>query len=423
MAPVASCGHSFEAMGYKSPLSEKEKILYLTRNGLCDPLGYSQVLRYLLRLDNRFEIRIISFESRENFDSGNVESVRKELSARSVHWNPLKANRRGWLPGVCISVLKMMMLVAFSRLCGYRIFHCRSYVPAFIGLLFSLCFGSKLIFDMRGFWVDELCASGRIVPHSISYKILRFLESAVVNRADAIVVLTYVARNFLSNKYSKEVGERTYVISTCVDRTRFLVPANRDLIGESENNLVFSVVGTISSGWFDRDRLASWIDVCLSNYKDSVFKIVSLDSSLVIENFVFKYDLRRFGQRIVHSPVEPKDIPNELCTHHLSGIFYSGFGRSELGRAPTKIGELLAAGVPFVISPGIGDIDHILTNYRVGELINGEGDLLAATERALLTRNKKQFLKQCNFALENYFSLESATKCLENIYSTMQFKD
>ena len=56
-------------------------ILYLTYDGITDPLGQSQILPYLFGLskNNNYKITIISFEKNENFklnqDLGNLTMV------------------------------------------------------------------------------------------------------------------------------------------------------------------------------------------------------------------------------------------------------------------------------------------------------------------------------------------------------------
>ena len=56
----------------------KPKTLYITRNGMCEPLGQSQVLAYLRGLSKSYAYTLISFEKPEDLADG------EELSAREV---------------------------------------------------------------------------------------------------------------------------------------------------------------------------------------------------------------------------------------------------------------------------------------------------------------------------------------------------
>ena len=49
-------------------MSKKAKILYITYDGLTDPLGQSQVLAYQSRINREkgFEVDILSFEKPDN---------------------------------------------------------------------------------------------------------------------------------------------------------------------------------------------------------------------------------------------------------------------------------------------------------------------------------------------------------------------
>ena len=57
------------------------KTLYLTRNGLMEPLGQSQVLSYLRGLSHDYEITVISHEKAEDLEHADrFDSVKKENS-------------------------------------------------------------------------------------------------------------------------------------------------------------------------------------------------------------------------------------------------------------------------------------------------------------------------------------------------------
>ena len=49
----------------------KKKIIYLSYDGLLEPLGYSQILSYLNILSSNYEIWIISFEKNNDLKNRN----------------------------------------------------------------------------------------------------------------------------------------------------------------------------------------------------------------------------------------------------------------------------------------------------------------------------------------------------------------
>lgn len=46
--------------------SPKKSVLFLTRNGLLEPLGQSQILAYLVPLSDTYDFHLISFEKEKD---------------------------------------------------------------------------------------------------------------------------------------------------------------------------------------------------------------------------------------------------------------------------------------------------------------------------------------------------------------------
>ena len=65
------------------------KILYLSYDGLTDPLGQSQVIPYCRGLaDKGYEIHIVSCEKKVNFSLKRME-IQLLLSESNIKWYPL----------------------------------------------------------------------------------------------------------------------------------------------------------------------------------------------------------------------------------------------------------------------------------------------------------------------------------------------
>ena len=61
-------------------------------------------------------------------------------------------------------------------------------------------------------------------------------------------------------------------------------------------------------------------------------------------------------------------MPSLVRSHTASVLFYAGGSISELGRSPTRLAEVLACGRPVVANPGVGDVEHVIRQNRVGSL-------------------------------------------------------
>lgn len=63
--------------------------LYLTRNGLLEPLGQSQVLSYLRGLSRQHRITLITYEKDKDWaDTARVVKLRMECERLGIRWLP-----------------------------------------------------------------------------------------------------------------------------------------------------------------------------------------------------------------------------------------------------------------------------------------------------------------------------------------------
>ena len=131
-------------------------ILYISYDGMTDPLGQSQVLPYLTGLSEKgFRIHLLSFEKQSRFQ-GQSELISKICEKHKISWNPLIYTKS---PPVLSSIYDFVRMKNTAEKLHikhrFKLIHCRSYLPALAGLHLKNKFNVPLLFDMRGFWVDE----------------------------------------------------------------------------------------------------------------------------------------------------------------------------------------------------------------------------------------------------------------------------
>ena len=70
-------------------------IIYLTYDGITDPLGQSQILPYLCGLvhKEKFKITLVSFEKTENYKE-NKTLILEITKKNNIKWIPLKYSKR-----------------------------------------------------------------------------------------------------------------------------------------------------------------------------------------------------------------------------------------------------------------------------------------------------------------------------------------
>jgi len=118
-----------------------KKILYISYDGMTDPLGQSQVLPYLAGLSGQgYEFTLLSFEKKKRFEvSGQV--IRSLCEKHAIRWVPLFFSSRPPVLSKLYDQWKMKRMVEkLHQKYHFDFTHCRSYVAAAAGLkLFKKC--------------------------------------------------------------------------------------------------------------------------------------------------------------------------------------------------------------------------------------------------------------------------------------------
>src|SRR5689334_8735285 len=200
-------------------------VLYITYDGLTDPLGQSQILPYLKGLSSfGYKFTILSFEKKERFQK-NSEIIEKLTSESGIEWVPLWFTSRPPLLSKFYDAVRMRnKAVELQRTHHFHMVHCRSYVAADAGLYLKKKFGIKFFFDMRGFWADEKKDGSWNMKNPIFKKIYRYYknkEAQYLEHADYIILLTGAGKEEIMKwpAYNKNVPLQ--VIPTCTDMDHF----------------------------------------------------------------------------------------------------------------------------------------------------------------------------------------------------------
>ena len=93
-----------------------KRILYLTRNGLLEPLGQSQILPYMKGLSSIASITLVSFEKpADSADLQALSSVQCQCQrSESDGSNRFRSKPRPWAPALAILQLGLVALCSRS---------------------------------------------------------------------------------------------------------------------------------------------------------------------------------------------------------------------------------------------------------------------------------------------------------------------
>ena len=392
----------------------KKKILYLTRDGLLEPLGQSQILSYLAPLSNKFLITIVSFEKKKDIENKlSYSYVKKICDDNNIEWIPLTYRQTFRSLGILMGFVDLILETL--RTCNKKnidCIHARSYYPAFVALLVNRINKIPFIFDMRALWPEELRESGRLKGNGFVWSVIKILEKKCLEHSKAVVSLTNAALEHLDIIHPQLcLKNKTVVIPTCANLERFKL---KKRIFDQEN-ITISCVGSILSGWFLVDTLEEVVNYIMENYPNVDFEFLTRDDSQKILSSIDPE--RKWKNRIKIESISFKDMPKRLSNHDGSVFFFSP-NISKLGSAPTRMAELLGTGIPVLTNNGVGDVASIVKNNNVGVIIESENpNIPHACDKFIELVSEKSIDIVCRNTSEKLFSVGIGVKNYSLMYN------
>lgn len=407
-----------------------KRVLYLSYDGLTDPLGQSQILPYLCGLSKfGYQFTILSFEKAHLYKA-QKEKIEKICIENSIDWQPRIFHAS---PPILSKIYdKYIFKTEATRLHKkkkFNLLHCRSYVSAEIGLYIKKHFGVPFLFDMRGFWADEKVDGGnwnlKNPFFKKLYKYYKNLERKCVIESAHIISLTNAAKKELSSLYDpslKEqninINEKCSVIPCCADLFSFdynKISAEDILllkkkISIPQNSKVLTYSGSLGT-WYMIDEMLMFFDEYKKQNEGAKFLILTKDKD-ILEKAITEGKINK--EDLITLFTSKEELPKYLSLSDAS-IFLIRNTYSKVASSPTKHAEIMGLGIP-VFCNDIGDTGYFLRNFPVGELIdietssNNYADIINTFQSKIYD---KQLIREC--ALHN-FDLGMGVSLYKNAY-------
>jgi len=413
----------------ESKVQKRRSVLFITYDGLLDPLGGSQILPYLYSIASHpRHVHVISFEKSARFLSG-AERLRTELAEKRIGWTPLSFTSRGGKLGKAWDLFRMYRTALGLQLRHrFRIAHCRSYQAMQVGCFLHRWTGIKTIFDMRGLWVDDR-VEGDLWPqekwvYRQLYRYYKHIERRMLECADSVVVLTErVVPEIRSLAPGMKGG--IAVIPCCADFDHFggveaqTRSAVREELGIGENALVFSYLGSLGTVYLLEDMLLLFKTAVRRREEPVHLLLITQDWSKAHESLLDRLDMRALRDRIHVRPASREEVPIVLG---VSDVMMS-FRRSTYSQqacSPTKLAEAFALGIPAISNAGVGDVDRLTCELDAGaviELDHREGfDNIISKLDSILAKSGKELRERARQRL----GLEVAKERYRQVYDGLE---
>lgn len=398
----------------------KKKILYISLTGMTEALGRSQVLEYLIDLNISNEIYLISFERESDLE--NLNMIETMIKDHNIVWNKLVYSNKYGILSTCKQILTAVFLSCkIIKKYNIQIIHARSIIPATIGLLLKKLYKIPLIFDIRGFAIDEKVDSGRLKANSYFFKILKCIDNLFYKKADHIVTLTYQAKKILINNLSISENKIT-VIPTCANNKVFKTLTLNERIqcklelGFNENDIIFIHTGTVS-GWYDFEKELMLLKQLMLLDNRIRFLILNKNEQKFIEDLLEKYQIK--NEKVIVKSVKFEEVYKYLNISRYS-IFFIKPSYSKQASSPTKFAENVACLLPSITNSNVGDMEYYMCQYDVGMLFDLNNFNVEDISRKIIRNLDKIYdsniFEQLFF---KHFNKESAVRKYEGIYQKL----
>ncbi|HRU61365.1 MAG: glycosyltransferase family 4 protein [Bacteroidia bacterium] len=405
------------------------KILYLTYDGLSDPLGQSQVIPYIVGLSKRGH-KIVVLSSEKKAPAELLATIRKNLEKHQIEWHSITYTKRPPVLSTIYDVLRMTLRsIRLNKVHRFGIVHCRSYITSLIGYYLKKSRDIRFIFDMRGFFADERIDGEMWDQNKFIYRLIysffKRFEAKFLNAASYTVCLTESAQKEIwSWRSIPRQPIRIKVIPCCVDTTIFdpekVEPQSRSQLMDELNikpdDIVLSYIGAIGT-WYLLDEMLEFFRKLKQSYPNAKFLFVTHKEQQDIKARWGKNGLN--PEDLIIRSSNHQQVPCLLSLSHLS-IFFIKPVYSKIASSPAKMAEIMSMGIPVLCNANVGDTSEIIQKTGTGVVVQSfsemDYDFIIEQIPQLLSIPSQKIR---NAAIE-HFSLDVGVLSYEQVYKLAQ---
>lgn len=340
-------------------------VLYLSHNGMTEPLGQSQVLPYLRGVCQGAAARVTLLACEPPGTSAtDTARLAAELAPLGIRYLPLQRAASSALLDKgrdSLALLRRGLRIAAQE--PPTLIHARGQLPTAVALALRAAHPSaRVLFDCRGLLSDEYVDMGHWRRGEPRQRLTAAVEARLWQRADAAVVLTQALRDELCGPGGplRARPQAVVHIPCCADTQRFrpdpVARARvRTALGVPEDTLLLVFAGSMA-----RYDMAACLRLLQALRAARPARLLLLTRAAVDEVRALAAAQGLPADALLSRAVAPAEVPAWLAACDLAAAFLQPW-RSSIATSPTKVGEYLASGLPTVVSSGIADGDRLVT--------------------------------------------------------------
>ncbi len=388
-------------------------LLFFSDSSILNPILHSQGLPLLKFLSKqKFKCYLLSFESLKKIDENKVQyDVIRNQYISFISLNEIFLNENSSIPFLLnyfiIGFVKAKKIIKEKRI---EIIHARSLFPAIISLLLKINYPNlKVLYDNRGVFIDEQIYLKQWKREGLIENIFRILERWIIKKSDHIVVVSRVFKDFLINEHPaiNNLSEKISVINnkTYIDKLK-----PEDFIKQKNKNIICVFSGS-SAKWQNLNEVITFAQNCLRRINNFRFKILTYE--------VDKFEKEILNYKELFHVTEILNLTSDKVFDQLTsanfGLLLRENNLINNVSSPLKFAEYLAAGLPIVVSEGVGDTEEIINSHKVGIVVK-HNDFESAILKLEELLREPDIYTRCRYVAEKYFNIEDSFNLYNSIY-------
>lgn len=395
-----------------------KKILYISSDGLLDPLGQSQIFPFIKKLsENNLFFYVCTIENTKNFNKAKkfIPEIKKNFN---INWNYFFFDKKKGKFNRLIEVF-LLYFICIKVIITKKIdiIHCRSYLPMFLCLFVKIFSKKKIIFDTRGSWFDERIEGGMLNNYGFDlfiYKFLKRIEYLLFKISNHIVFLTDRAITIINPNY---ILNKDYSIIPCAadyDSFKILNRLEKDKIKNElaiKSKFIITYSGSLGS-WYNFDLIVNFFKK-FYNLETDVKFIILTQSNVNFNNISIPEKIK---DSLIFFSADRSNIPKIIGISNLTLCFIKN-SKSKLFSSPTKIAESFGCGTPVVCNTDIGDLDKDIKLMEAGFFLN-KSNFIDDKDFLRIINGKIDKFQLRNLTFKKYSLVKAIEKYL-NIYNKL----
>lgn len=320
-------------------------ILYFSYDSVNDPIVKSQVLPILEYFKKKRKIFLLSFEISKTKKINKNHHILKYKNFLSFK--------------IIVFLYSIFFMYKLCKKNNIKIVITRSYVPQIITVLLKYFSDIKIIFDIRGFWFDEKKDFNSI--NLLSYYILKKIERFLFKKADRILTLSKISKNYISKKFGIKTSKiRNVTTFTNLEKIKFLKK-------KKSNKIRLAYIGGLKNSYdfLNTIKFLKRLNNLSKNWHMTIFNIGQYE---FFESVIKNYP--ELKKKIKYTNFLNNKNLSTILRNFDIGIYFIHTNFSKIASCPTKLGEFLASGTPVLTNPLIGDSENLIKKNKCGLIVN-----------------------------------------------------